>query len=66
MHLPQDLCGAQLSKQDLREELKLVKRVNDIKPNMKLNPELITNFHKVRFGNSDLRQWLREIDTDVF
>ena len=55
---PQDLCGAQLSKRDLREELKLVKRVDDISPNIKLNPELIAKFHKTLLGGG---QWVSKV-----
>ena len=33
----------------MREELKMVKRVDDVDPNMELSPELIAKFHKVSF-----------------
>ena len=43
-----DKCGPQLSKRELREEMKSAKRLDVIEPNMKLNPALIARFHKVR------------------
>ena len=44
----QDTHGDQLSKEELREEMQLAKRLDDVDSNLELNPELITKFHKVR------------------
>ena len=40
--------GEQLSKEELREEMQSVKRLDDIDSNLELNLELIRRFHKVR------------------
>ena len=41
----QDTHGDQLSKEELREEMQSAKRLDDVDPNLELNPELITKFH---------------------
>ena len=43
----QHLCGAQLSKREMEEELKACRRLDEIDPNMELNPGLVTKYHKV-------------------
>ena len=40
-----DTHGDQLSKEELREEMQSAKRLDDVDPNLELNPELITKFH---------------------
>ena len=40
--------GEQLSKEELREEMQSLKRLDDIDPYIELNSELIRRFHKVR------------------
>ena len=43
----QDVHGEQLSKEDLREEMQSTKSVDDIKPNLELNSEMVKRYHKV-------------------
>ena len=47
MTIPKDMCGPQLSQKEVREELMMVKRLNNVDCNMELNPELINKFPKV-------------------
>ena len=39
--------GRQLTREELRGEIKGAKRIDDIDPNIELNPVLVSKFHKV-------------------
>ena len=41
------MCGQQLTKRELREEMKSAGRLDNVNPNMELNTALVDKFHKV-------------------
>ena len=42
-----DMCGPQLTKREMREDMKSVRRLEDPDPDMELNSTLVFKFHKV-------------------
>ena len=43
----QDACRPQLTKEELWEEMRVIKRLDGIDPNLEINPGRIDKFHKV-------------------
>ena len=46
-----------LSKEELMEEMQSAKRLDDVDPNLELNPKVITKFHKVRICDKTSQSW---------